>query len=584
MVRAARTIGWIAAYLLLFSILKIVAQAQPVSTLEKAMLEELAQSLKRLSSNGTPAPYFIAYRVVEMQSTVAAGAFGSLLTEKENRRRVLAVEIRVGKYDFDNTNFLSAGSTASSPNAVNALPLDDDYEQLRRCIRRATSDAYQKAVEDYEAKRGFFQTEGPSDDIPDFSREDPVVAEDLPNRMEVDRTWIERTVRELSALFRDVSDILTSRAEIVAANVETHYVNSEGTRFHKLQPWVSVCATATVQSANKQPLSDSVQAFARRWDDLPTTSELASRIRKMVALLHASERSKTLEFYQGPVLFAAEAAPQLIERSFVSELVGERTPVVDDPKLRKVLTEQREARPLLRVGTRVLPTFLSVTEDPTIDHFESNPLPVNYHVDDDGVMARNKIVVSDGTLETFLTSRTPVNGVMHSTGNRWGIGPMPANVIVEAKDGLSQEDLKQRFLELIASHHVEYGLIVRRLESPFPSAWDAPLRTHASRKLTCIGVYKLFLDGREEQIHSLELIGAEADRFKKIVAVSKVLTLVSEPMQSVLWQLRKIGDPGVVSVVAPDLIFDDLTLMSPVDNVPRSPVLSSPLLMDRDRP
>ena len=54
------------------------------------------------------------YRIDETASLRAPASFGSLLSSGERHHRWLSVELRVGDYKVDNTNFMTMPSFSSS--------------------------------------------------------------------------------------------------------------------------------------------------------------------------------------------------------------------------------------------------------------------------------------------------------------------------------------------------------------------------------------------------------------------------------------------------------------------------------------
>lgn len=118
----------------------------------KAMRDELARSMANLQMENLEKPYFISYSVQETEAAVVSASLGSLLSSNENRLRILHVEVRVGNPALDNTNFFSYPTMTSGMVSMFAgtiqLPLDDDYNELRRQIWLATDGVYKKALED----------------------------------------------------------------------------------------------------------------------------------------------------------------------------------------------------------------------------------------------------------------------------------------------------------------------------------------------------------------------------------------------------------------------------------------------------
>src|SRR5271154_38768 len=108
----------------------------------RAMHDELARSMKKLQLENLDKPYFVAYRTVEVSACSATASFGALIGSSceplgtVTRNRSMTVEVRVGDYARDNTNFFAPMSTAGV-SRVNlgggvSVPIDDNYDEIRR--------------------------------------------------------------------------------------------------------------------------------------------------------------------------------------------------------------------------------------------------------------------------------------------------------------------------------------------------------------------------------------------------------------------------------------------------------------------
>ncbi len=96
--------------LLVLPLLSAGAGSAQDDVVMRAMRDELARSMADLRLEELSRPYFIAYRVDELNEVSAAASFGSVTSSRENLTRRLSVEVRVGDYAFDNTNFLGPPS------------------------------------------------------------------------------------------------------------------------------------------------------------------------------------------------------------------------------------------------------------------------------------------------------------------------------------------------------------------------------------------------------------------------------------------------------------------------------------------
>jgi len=534
----------------------------------KAMRDEMARSMSQLTIGDLQKPYYIAYRVVDSETYNVAASFGALNNSGAGHSRVLAVEVRVGDYKFDSSGFLSlnfgGGTTMMMGLGGTQLALDDDYKEIRRQIWLATDGAYKRAVESYSKKKASLENKTRSDETPDFSKETATVTSDLWPAVSIDRTKMEAEARNLSALFRQMPAIETSHVAFNADIIYTRYLNSEGTSFTRRLPSVSINVNAETQASDGSALNDFVWNFGRSLADLPAEDKLAARAKELGDYLTRLHDAPTLTNYNGPVLAEGDAAAQLVRLVFVPDLIGTR-PVTSDLPNGMVPGRAPAENPFLdKVGARVMPEFMSLTDSPLIADYQGFKLQGISKVDEDGVPSREVKLVENGYLKSLLTSRDPVRGFEQSTGSRHVGEATPTNLIVTSTNSLSNDDLHAKFIALINQRHMPFGMIVRRLRN-------------AS---TPVLAYKVFPDGHEELVRNMQFNGMNAAAFKDIVATSKernVLTVQYRPQNN---QFAFLSLPEEnyrpVTVVSPSLLFEDVTLRRIRTAAPNPPVATHP--------
>src|SRR5260370_25174770 len=112
----------------------------------EALLTELDRSKAQLKMEQVQPPYFIEYRVNEVEDFGAEAAFGALRENQHLHYRVLRVVVRIGDYKQD--SFYARGQGESM-----ILPLDNDPIALRHQIWLATDDAYKAAGQSLAEKQ-----------------------------------------------------------------------------------------------------------------------------------------------------------------------------------------------------------------------------------------------------------------------------------------------------------------------------------------------------------------------------------------------------------------------------------------------
>jgi len=560
----------------------------------KAMRDEIARS-KNLQLAGLSKPYFVAYRIQDMDTTTVVASLGSLLSSQTVRTRVLHVDLRVGDYKLDNTNFMSfATRQVGGLNHSEQIALDDNYQEIRRHIWLSTDSQYKGAVELLTAKQAALQNQSHGDDLPDFSQEKPNKYFEAHKPAAIDVSALEATARLVSAVFRRMPEIQSSQVTITVHNVYTRYLNTEGTEYTLFDPDTSVEIKATTQAEDGIPIDDSEMVFFNSPAEI-AAGDLTARARQIVPRLEKLRTSGTLDRYNGPVLFEGEAGAEVFAQSFAPALVAARTPVTDNPRaqefLEQMTTRLGSGTLVDHIGGRVLPDFITVVDNPKIEAFQNKPLTGTYAVDDDGVPTRVNTVVESGILKMVLNARTPVSGATQSTGSHFGVSAAPTNLILTTTKSSTQQELRRILLERAKARGSDYGIVVRRAGGSAGEFIQAAMAAMAQGGgpvgNNMLEVVKLYSDGREELVHGLQLQSMTAASFKDIVAVGDqpvVYSTVFIPGFSSLMMVGLSGDASsiggfpVASYVVPSLLFDDATLKRASGPFPKSPVTAPPPL------
>jgi predicted Zn-dependent protease len=538
------------------------------------MKDEMQRSMKELHLEAKDGPYYIAYKIVDSDRKEAHASLGSLTSSGETRNRVLSVTVRVGSYDLDNSNFSGGGLGAieallgSLGGGSNILPVDDNYDELRRKIWLATDAAYKKAVEDLSAKKAAQQSRNREETIPDFSKEPARQESEILPPIDEKLADAEHLARAASAVFRTLALVQTSEAEFGVDNTTEHFLNSEGTAYIRQIPNVVFRASASLQNTTGEIFSDEYSAYGRSLSDLPSEAAMVQNSDSVVERLTARRRGKAAKRYNGPVLLEGDAAAELFAHNFANQLSarsrsgGGGNALISELLTGSLGTSSNPTSGLLnKVGSRVLPDFLTVVDNPQLTQADGHPLFGNYKFDEEGVPSQETVLVKDGYLKTLLTSRAPARGMLQSTGNMRERGVLPGNLFVEASKTSSREGLTKQLLDLVKARDLEYGMIIRRLSG--------------NAALEAIRVYP---DGHEESVRDSRVAEITVSSFKDILAVSKDRTVYTQHGQtaSLLGVSLSLGG-DLISYIVPDLLFEDMTVEHVPNDTPKLPDIPSPL-------
>lgn len=561
----------------------------------RAMRDELARSMSQLRLDTFPGPYFVAYRIDELEVHEASATLGSLVRSDAARDRRLTVELRVGDYTFDNSNFfgmptggfgdMGGFSWLGDPGA---LPLDDDYRELRRQLWLYTDLEYKGAIEQLAQKKAVLQGRAPRDYVPDFSQEPPLTSSDIGQWTPPDRGQAEGLVRRVSGLLRGQAEIQYSGVDWSAGRLRTWYVNSEGTSYVRSAPWTGVRLRGTTQAADGTPVADEVVIHRFAASSAPRAEDVADSVRMLARRLMVLREAPAAEAYHGPVLFEQQAAAELFGQAFAPHVTAERMPMSDNPMFESAMAGRGDDL-LERLGARVLPRFLSVADDATLLAVDGVALE-SRRFDDDGVPTRAVTIVDRGVLKTLLTTRVPVGALRRSTGSRRGERPQVSNFVITADSGFTDAALRQRLLQLAAERGHGYGIVVRRLANPWSAVFRDPfmfLRSFGgpgggNTTLLATTAFRLYPDGREVPVRNASVSDVTLGAFRDIVAASRTRTVHTTPVQGSSPIFRGRGPFSIRQVeeaatyVAPSVLFEELSVRPREGQTPRLPVMSHP--------
>ncbi len=572
----------------------------------RAMRDEMARSKTRLELKiqGTEQPvrpYYVEYRLLDLDVKEIVAEFGTLVSSTKGRNRFMNVEARVGGYKLDSSNFISDEGFRGFIGSQGSVGIDRDYDSLRQDLWIATDQAFKQAVETYSRKQAYLSSLARQSNIDDFSRSEPIqqierlVTPDWGNR-----NW-EREAREASATLRLFPDIYESRVTYYLVYATEYLLTSEGTEIRTNRTYSAVEGGMNTLAGDGMPLNHLYAAYAPKPADLPSVDAVRKGLNVSASELMALRAAKPAEDYTGPVLFEARAAAPLLAQVLGPAMNGSRPPLAFQPVVEQMLTGLGGKSDWTgRIGSRVLPASVSLVDDPGAKDFHGTPLLGGYAVDDEGVRAQKVTVVDKGNLKELLMSRRPGPDLDQSNGHgRSGfLGDAKAtmsNLFFNSSETMSPADLKKKFLEACRAEKLEYCIVVREMDNPTISLLH---QEDLSELLASFGggagtgdrlpllIYKVYPEnGREEIIRGARVIGLNARSLRNLAGVGNNY-FVYNYMQSQIagFAGTALGAFGSAqgglpaSVVAPSLLFEELEVRGARGEPKRLPLLPAPPL------
>src|SRR3984893_16268077 len=359
----------------------------------RAMHDEMERSKTRLELKipGTDQPvrpYYIEYRLLDLDFREISGEFGALLSSNHARNRFMDVEARVGNYKLDSSNFVSDDGFRGFIGSTGSVGIDRDYDSLRQDLWIATDQAFKEAVENYSRKQAYLSSLARQSDINDFSKVEPVhLIEPLVMADWTNRNW-EQEVRDTSAALRAFPKIYEGRVTYYLVFATEYLVTSEGTEIRTNRSFAAIESGMNALADDGMPINHFFATYAVRPADLPAPDAVRKSLNVTGSELMALRSAPAAQDYTGPVLFEARAAAPLLAQIFGPAVNGARPPVSFTPVVEQLLSGLGgKSDWITRIGARVLPTSVTVVDDPSAKEFQGTPLLGSYAVDDEGVRA-----------------------------------------------------------------------------------------------------------------------------------------------------------------------------------------------------
>jgi TldD protein len=533
----------------------------PTPAVLTAMQQELDRSMA-VFSKADPAAYFISYTVSDRQYVQVSGSNGALLSSTQNRARWLEVQTRVGSYQLDNTHEL-ADHPPSWTSRGTTMALDDDIPVLRREIWRETDRQYRAASQALIKVKTSQQVQVQTAEgaAPDFSREEPHTFVGPRVEIRVDRKPWEDRVRRYTAAFSKSPAVLNSIVTFTALGTNQYQVNTEGTKLafgevhYRLELYVQ----------SKAPDGMDITRYANfDWldpKDAPDDRTVFGSIQKLIQETQALDNAPLADPYAGPALLTGRAAAVFFHEVFGHRVEGFR---------QKDITEGQTFTS--KIGEKILPDFISIKDDPTEASLGGQMLLGYYPYDDEGVPARNVLLVDHGVLKTFLMSRSPLIGISHSNGHgRRQLGYVPiarqGNLIVSSSRAMTNGQLRQKLIALVKQQHLPYGLLIDDIEGGFTFTGRSQPQAF---QVTPLVVYRVFADGRPDQIvRGVNIVGTP------LVSLTKIVATGDKPEIFNGYCGAESGSVPV-SAVAPAILISEMEFAKKETSTDRPPILPPP--------
>ncbi|MHB2025232.1 MAG: metallopeptidase TldD-related protein [Elusimicrobiota bacterium] len=542
-------------FLSLLAIFPVSARANAVreETIGKILRSEIKKAM-RMKEPGYPSPYYIGLTATNGEYRQYTCSMGRLVYKDEQRSSYINDDIRIGSRTFDNypidtpdvlDNFLG-----------HYVNLNDNFA-LRYGLWRLLDDDYKNAAGGFLRKQAPRAVRGKMDyDTADFSQEYPRIHV----AQEPADDWTQRELiaacRQASAPFRKNSGLLEASSGLTEYRSWSRLRDSEGSRVDFGSRYAEITLAASAVAADGFQVSAGRDFIAVSSSDFPSPQALRDAAESVLSDISLLKAAKIISPLDGPAVLDPSVSAAVI-LALGERLSGENQ---RDPAGTQIFKG--------KVGAKILPSDLTLEDNPLMASYEGISLAGHYDYDNQGMPAQNLILIKNGILKNFLLSRHPVIGFSHSNGHGrspsgfWVRGFPGVLALKSAKPRGRKEilfDLRKECLK----RNKPYGIYATKFMS---FTENDKTSSQGSLRLICGLIYLVNAKtGKMTLVRNIDLVGTPLSLMNSILAAGK-----DESVQNVT-------DDGIpVSVISPSLLLSNIETQHSNESPHKPPILNPP--------
>lgn len=525
------------------------------------MVAENERWMKVLSTDATAPAYYMAYAIHHKRVVSIEAEGGAIVNQDDETDRFLDVEIRVGTPELDNRRTISgdqAGMNEALSRQVYA-PFGTDRLAIQSALWVETDRRYREAAQQLLHVKQDRSLATDDDAAADFSMEKKEVFIQPEGKLEFsEKDWIERAKACSKKAFRGKAT--RGSCSVLFEQNTMYFVNSEGTQLQMSWPSARIAVSVGVKADDGESLSMLEQRFARTPAELPNDAEIDAMIDTATAGLDALYKAPRVDPYVGPAILQGRAAGVFFHEVFGHRIEGHRQ------------KEKSSGRTFAsQVGQAIMPSWLTVYDDPTLHMLNGRSLNGFYRFDDEGVRAQRASLVDKGVLRGFVMGRNPIAGFDNSNGHgRKQLGRVAVsrqgNLVVEASRSVPDDELEKLLIEEVKRQKKPFGMIFTDIKGGFTlTTTDLP----QSFRVEPVLAYRLYPDGKKELVRGVNIVGTPLTALGDIVAAGRNV----ETFNGVCG-----AESGwvPVSASAPGLLLKKLEVERKADPNDRQPIMAPP--------
>lgn len=490
--------------------------------LTRSTVDSLIPILKRdarralsMSVPGFPKPYYCSFLLKDLHWFNTWASSGSTCRSQRDRARNVYCDLRVGSYDYDQVceGGLRELDEDLESNSHCSVPIDDkDYDGLRITLWKLLESKFREALTDFNQKEASrISTLDPNNGLRSFTRIKRANFRHYSRMDTVDYERWSKFCKRVSLWLSQLPRLSGSWVEFDVSQETRIFVNTEGSITVQNSQVFSLSANLHRLTKEGSRLEQEVVVNCGLQSELPDFTTFKKKILEKYEQLQRVARARKIHAFSGPVLLYPGPAGLLFHEAVGHRLEGSR------------LLSAGEGQTFRgQEGKQIFKLPITIRDNPLIKEFNGNRCIGSYTYDDEGAKAQDTVLIEDGVLKGFLSTRAALikgrhasNGHARTKSHQRPISRM-AVTIIEGKNGQPLDKLKAKLIQEIKRQKKPFGMIVYETNGGETDTTNYDFQAFSGDISYATLVYP---NGKEVCVRGVNFVGTPLQSLSNIVAV-----------------------------------------------------------------
>ena len=488
-----------------------------------SILEKSAKRSLEIKKPGFPSPFYTSFLLRDTEFFSIWSKDGSIFRNRFDPSRYAYCDLRVGSYKFDQTTDggLKDNDDESESYSYITMPCDDNSSKaLSLSLWKLTETKYREALTAYNQKESKQITSiDPNTRLSSFKKFPPLKSIDFGNFKDIDQEkWISFS-KKLSSWISKLPNLFNHWVDLSIFYENKIFVSTENRIIVQNSAIYTLYANLRSHAKDGNFIDQHYVVNCGEESELPTIEVAKKEILKKYSQLKDLVQARRINSFSGPVLLYPKPSGLLFHEAIGHRLEGSRH------------LSQGEGQTFKgQEGKRVLNVKLDIKDNPLIEKFNNQSCIGSFKYDDEGTDAKDAILIKDGILKDFLSTRAMTkeknfipNGHARNRRFQRPISRMGVTMIIPDEDTVyTIKELKELLLKEIREQKKSYGLIVYETigGETDTSAYDFQAFAGEISYATLVDK-----DGNEETIRGVNFVGTPLQALNHVIASGNELVL-----------------------------------------------------------